>query len=541
MAPSVPKKKRKVSLPENEEAAARIFEKHRSMAAQQPGGLPDHQARALSTAYAGVCSAKEPIRTPADLARLKGVGDWVVDVMRDSFPGSSLDLSPPTSNTPGDTGNDKRTEFMKKQELIDAAEASGLSRKAIGPNNYRSKHGNSSSDFYTGWSCMKNLTDKDLVVKKSNPAKYYLTEKGKETARICLAKSGLDDPAGPLMATGHPESVMLSDSDSDEQEGSSPVIGSENFSEMSGLPNSKADNGRATNSPLSSRGTFGQQSFSAMGSAENSLLAMPPRQYDESFLDTYEVVLILDDRDTFGPRARRKVVDNIHTQFDVPVEIKHLPVGDALWIARHKKCGMEYVLDFIVERKNVDDLLGSIKDNRYKDQKLRLKKCGLRKLIYLVEGDPNTVDGSESVKTACFTTEVLEGFDVQRTTGYADTEKKYGHLTGSIIDYYSRNFSAGAGTSRLCLTYVEFVKRCSDLKKVTVSDIFTLQLMQVPQVTEEAALAVTSLYPTLLSLARAYTMLDGDRRAQEEMLKKKSGMVNAGASKNIFKLIWAEG
>ncbi|KAI4987631.1 hypothetical protein ZWY2020_020431 [Hordeum vulgare] len=44
MAPSVPKKKRKVSLPENEEAAARIFEKHRSMAAQQPGGLPDHQA-----------------------------------------------------------------------------------------------------------------------------------------------------------------------------------------------------------------------------------------------------------------------------------------------------------------------------------------------------------------------------------------------------------------------------------------------------------------------------------------------------------------
>uniref|UniRef100_A0A452XXJ0 Crossover junction endonuclease MUS81 n=1 Tax=Aegilops tauschii subsp. strangulata TaxID=200361 RepID=A0A452XXJ0_AEGTS len=79
----------------------------------------------------------------------------------------------------------------------------------------------------------------------------------------------------------------------------------------------------------------------------------------------------------------------------------------------------------------------------------------------------------------CFTTEVLGGFDVQRTTGYADTEKKYGHLTGSIIDYYSRNFSAGADTSRLCLTYDEFVKRCSDLEKVTMSDIFAVQLMQV--------------------------------------------------------------
>src|SRR4051812_37548867 len=73
---------------------------------------------------------------------------------------------------------------------------------------------------------------------------------------------------------------------------------------------------------------------------------------------------------------------------------------------------------------------------------------------------------------SCFTTEVLEGFDVQRTNGYADTEKKYGHLTRSIIDYYRTNFSAGADTSRLCLTYGEFVKRCSDLEKVTVSNIF---------------------------------------------------------------------
>lgn len=285
----------------------------------------------------------------------------------------------------------------------------------------------------------------------------------------------------------------------------------------------------------------GQQSFSAMGSAENSLLAMPPRQYDESFLDTYEVVLILDDRDTFGPRARRKVVDNIHTQFHVPVEIKHLPVGDALWIARHKELDTEYVLDFIVERKSVTDLVSSIRDSRYKDQKLRLKKSGLRKLIYLVEGDPNPVGASESIKTACFTTEILEGFDVQRTTGNSDTESTYGHLTLSIIDYYSTNFSIGANTCRVCLTYDEFVKKCCDPKKLTVSDIFALQLMQVPQVTEETAIAVIELYPTLVSLARAYSMLDGDTPAQEKMLNMKSKMVNAGASRNIFKLVWGEG
>lgn len=49
-----------------------------------------------------------------------------------------------------------------------------------------------------------------------------------------------------------------------------------------------------------------------------------------------------------------------------------LPVGDGIWIARHKYDGSEYVLDFIVERKKVDDLRLSIRDNRYRDQKLRL-------------------------------------------------------------------------------------------------------------------------------------------------------------------------
>uniref|UniRef100_A0A0A9BJZ1 Crossover junction endonuclease MUS81 n=1 Tax=Arundo donax TaxID=35708 RepID=A0A0A9BJZ1_ARUDO len=64
--------------------------------------------------------------------------------------------------------------------------------------------------------------------------------------------------------------------------------------------------------------------------------------------------------------------------------------------------------------------------------------------------------------------------------------------------------------------------------------------MQVPQVTKEAAFAVIELYPTVISLAWAYSMLDGDTQAQEELLKNKSKMVNAGASRNIFNLIWAE-
>ncbi|KAK3003549.1 hypothetical protein RJ639_019484 [Escallonia herrerae] len=149
----------------------------------------------------------------------------------------------------------------------------------------------------------------------------------------------------------------------------------------------------------------------------------------------------------------------------------------------------------------------------------------------------------ESIETywqGCFTTEILEGFDVQRTSGLADTLRKYGYLTQSIVQYYtSLEPEDEVRSPKVCPPFTDFIKRCQDSDKMTVSDVFATQLMQVPQVTEDVAIAVLDLYPTLLSLARAYILLDGDVGAQEEMLKKQSNNVISGAaSRNIFQLVW---
>lgn len=80
---------------------------------------------------------------------------------------------------------------------------------------------------------------------------------------------------------------------------------------------------------------------------------------------------------------------------------------------------------------------------------------------------------------SCFTTEILDGFDIQRTSGFADTQRRYCHLTRSIIEYYVANFSSLAETCRVCPTYGEFKRKCRELEKTTVSQIFALQLMQV--------------------------------------------------------------
>lgn len=70
-------------------------------------------------------------------------------------------------------------------------------------------------------------------------------------------------------------------------------------------------------------------------------------------------------------------------------------MGDFIWIAKEKVAvdpsrlrqrePKELVLPYIVERKRLDDLKNSIIDGRYKEQKMRLRECGLPYRWYLVE------------------------------------------------------------------------------------------------------------------------------------------------------------
>ncbi|KAM3685973.1 hypothetical protein ACB098_11G163800 [Castanea mollissima] len=669
---------RRVLCLENSELASYLLSKRQELA-DKPKGITENVDATLSKAYSNICNSKTHIQTLKDLSQVKGVGKWILKLMQGFFEtgsGSSEleDLAGkgkkkkgmkryvPQKNSVAYAllitlyrGTTNGNEFMRKQELIDAAEASGLSRVPIGPEKGKGKpaqFGSSTRDWYTGWSCMKSLITKGLVAKSSCPAKYMLTQEGQEAARECLMRSGLVNPAENLanaevysdqgahstpdidfippekevpststglsrrrkststglsrqrksmdvpleslerfMRMGYSKEQVLAAfaevSESSQKEISSlwPAVlcrlredqvyglhsGSQSVREdchaMSNaytnsngqgegrLIESSHDGGHMPEfySSVTAPDSFTLRACSSSdqpvqksrtdGLKENmNALSMPPLSFGERFEDAYEVVLILDDREQFatqGSRSRR-IIENICSQYKIKIEVRRLPVGDGIWIAHHKYLDSEYVLDFIVERKNVDDLRSSIRDNRYKDQKLRLRRCGLKKLIYVVEGDPNSSEAAESIKTACFTTEILEGFDVQRTSGLADTLKKYGHLTQAILQYYKsvlpEDHSKYTG---VCPPFDEFVKRCQDLDKMTVSDVFAIQLMQVPQVTEEIAVAVLDLYPTLLSLARAYSLLEGNTGAQEEMLRRQSNnVINAVASRNIFQLVW---
>ncbi|KAJ8445867.1 hypothetical protein Cgig2_000179 [Carnegiea gigantea] len=608
--------------PENDALVEFMRKWWKEMEEKRPKYYTENTQRNIQRAFSNVCHCKTPIKTLKDFQNIKGVGKWFVKHMRDFFITDSGDSR--GDNLPKEELRfisdlsreiEKGREYIHKQELIDAADASGLARVPIAPEKGRGKLGNSGSskrEWYSGWSAMAKLVDKGLVVKTSCPAKYKLSDAGRQAAYECLLRSNMLDSSshsinrkelsdsekqdvdnlefvslesaeevalasvnlirkdtrdnhpmeclerrqiefysGPEsywrsskisafveeLATMRSDSADASSFDSLEED--QPNVESRMHS-VNFRSSTSVDTCAASLAPCTSYDNCVEKMSHFGVHAIKNALRMPPLGLLEKFEDIYKVILILDDRENFVRSKSRNIIDNIRDQYKIQIEVRRLPVGDGIWVARHRHKCMEYVLDFIVERKNVDDLRCSIRDNRYKDQKLRLlifysyvsnilgpsgvtifssnlkcsriqfRRTGLQKIIYMVEGDPNVCEATESIKTACFTTEILEGFDVQRTSSLADTLKRYGYLTLAINDYYKSSCEGGRRSTNSCPEYRDFIRKCEDLDKMTVSDVFASQLMQ-----------------------------DGDTHAQEELLMKRSkNVINAAASKNVFRLVW---
>ncbi|KAI3846442.1 hypothetical protein MKX03_001892, partial [Papaver bracteatum] len=481
---------KQVVCSENEELVLFLKKKRQEMVETE--GISERLDSTLSKAYSNVCSTKTRVKTLTEFCQIKGVGKWILKISQEFFEMDSGTSEPEERLQQGKKTKGNRSylpqknsvayallitlyrgtlegvKSMRKQQLIDAAETSGLSRVPIMPEKGRGipMHiGSSGREWYSGWSCMKTLLTKGLVIKSSCPAKYALTQEGVKVVLECLSRCGLVD-CNDLGTSKNDssksflnESVLKSDeevivlsNDSNTQE-KSIVVPVEVVEKLNGMY------------------------------ANMNAIRMPPLKFGERFMDVYNVILILDDREQFAKTNKwarsKKIIENIGSEFQIRVEVRHLPIGDAIWIARDKHLKYEFVLDCIVERKEVDDFCMSIRDSRYKDQKLRLLRCGFKKLIYLVEGDPNFSEAAEAIKTACFTTEIQEGFDVQRTTGLLDTLRKYGYLTQAITRYYREKVcNDTVKRSGTCPSFDEFIRKCEDLEKVTVGDIFGIQLMQ---------------------------------------------------------------
>ena len=99
---------------------------------------------------------------------------------------------------------------------------------------------------------------------------------------------------------------------------------------------------------------------------------LPPIPPGKTFEEQYEVVMVIDNREQIRREHGKGRVETLEALVQrirdkgIPVISElSLPIGDVVWVPRNRTDTRQmFVLDFIVERKGINDLASSIKDHR---------------------------------------------------------------------------------------------------------------------------------------------------------------------------------
>ncbi|RPA80826.1 ERCC4-domain-containing protein [Ascobolus immersus RN42] len=303
-------------------------------------------------------------------------------------------------------------------------------------------------------------------------------------------------------------------------------------------------------------------------------LMFPPR--------SFTVHLILDNREKSSRNAPDHIQETMLRLHQLQAMTRPLSLGDVQWIAKHKETGQEVVLDFIVERKRMDDLVSSIKDGRLREQKFRLKRSGISSVIYIIENYSSRVgterlmgNGAsfgvpvEAIESTISGMQVNDDIFVKRTDRIEETVRYLATITKFLEDklynsneplYYLPTSILDSKTypdlcEHLAKTqpgrkyHVDFESFNSMMGKgatSTLRDVFIKMLMVTKGVSAEKAAHIQSVYKVPAKLLQAYHDLDGDWEAQKNMLANTCGgvigrkAIGKALSEKIAQ-VWARG
>ncbi|KAG9274335.1 crossover junction endonuclease MUS81 isoform X1 [Astyanax mexicanus] len=456
------------------------------------------------------------------------------------------------SQIPGSKG------FMFKNEL--QTEAQSLCDKSFTVPDLGSK--------YTAWSSVSTLIQKDLLLKTHNPARYSLTELGLALAeKLESGERGRDDREVEERKSGHedsgdgPVTVDLTlDEDKEDNNDNDGVESEDGCSLRVGPTIATSETWAQCAAPVSSLSDISREAYLLPG--------------------LYDIVLCVDFIETTGGNTARKqeLVKELQRN-GVMFDIRKLNVGDFLWVAREKvtpvpgqlrpPVAKELVLDYIIERKRIDDLCGSIMDGRFREQKFRLKRCGLHKPIYLVEecgsAGAHLSLPESTLKQAIVNTQVVDGFfvkrvqDVKESAAYLTVMTRYLQKLYQNCTLFCRSreleeneegdleSEATMRENPNCnlISFTEFNCGAVKNKCQTVRDVFARQLMQISGISGDKAAAILEHYSTVSSLLKAYAQCTSEAEGEKLLSSIKYGKLkrNLGPalSRTVYQLYSTRG
>ena len=177
-------------------------------------------------------------------------------------------------------------------------------------------------------------------------------------------------------------------------------------------------------------------------------------------------------------------------------------------------------ITYIYERKTVNDLLSSIKDGRYKEQKNRLLANSSNN-NYIIEGD--TITSNKNFKNQKTLTSIYlnsiyrDKINVFFTSNIDDTATFLLLLVSKIIEkpenYLNEN-------NKIPQDYIDVCKiKSQKNKNIDKDTCYLLQLSQIPNISKEIAKKIKEIYPTMSSLIKALEE-QSDEKAKISLLTK---------------------
>lgn len=224
------------------------------------------------------------------------------------------------------------------------------------------------------------------------------------------------------------------------------------------------------------------------------------------------------------------LIDNRETKFidlfknkesNITFTIKQLDIGDFVI----KKNGVVYL---IIERKSVNDLYGSIRDGRYKEQKLRLvSNYNKTQILYIIEGEIKNQNNKyyKNYKSIIYgsiiNTMYRDSIKIYKTINLEETLETVLYLYKKINDnedfFIDKSVSVNSGSDLKIDKYIETIKL---KKKDNLSPVNCniLQLSQIPGVSRNMSQSIIKIYSSISNLVIKYMEIE-DCKTKEMFLK----------------------